>query len=82
MSSIASIHGFSLHGGVVIPDYDREALERLCRYGARPALAHDRLAWTTEGRVSYKLKRPWPDGRTLSSLSLSSGPSRPAPRPR
>ena len=48
----------------MIPDYDREALERLCRYGARPAFAHDRLAWTTDGRVSYKLKRPWPDGRT------------------
>jgi hypothetical protein len=56
--------GFSLHAGVVVPDYDREALERLCRYGARPAFAHDRLAWTTDGRISYQLKRPWPDGRT------------------
>ena len=28
--------GFSLHAGVVVPDYDREALERLCRLcGAR-----------------------------------------------
>ena len=33
--------------GVVIADYDRDALERLCRYGARPAFAQDRLAWTT-----------------------------------
>jgi hypothetical protein len=56
--------GFSLHAGVVVPDYDREALERLCRYGARPAFAHDRLAWTSDGRISYQLKRPWPDGRT------------------
>jgi hypothetical protein len=56
--------GFSLHAGVVVPDYDREALERLCRYGARPAFAHDRLAWTADGRISYQLKRPWPDGRT------------------
>jgi hypothetical protein len=31
--------GFSLHAGVVVPDYGREALERLCRYGARPAFA-------------------------------------------
>jgi hypothetical protein len=38
--------------------------ERLCRYGARPAFAHDRLAWTADGRISYQLKRPWPDGRT------------------
>ncbi len=56
--------GFSLHAGVVIADHDREALERLCRYGARPAFAQDRLAWTDDGRVSYRLKRPWPDGRT------------------
>jgi hypothetical protein len=27
--------GFSLHAGVVVPDHDREGLERLCRYGAR-----------------------------------------------
>ncbi len=27
--------GFSLHAGVVIADHDRDALERLCRYGAR-----------------------------------------------
>jgi hypothetical protein len=56
--------GCSLHAGVVIADHDRDALERLCRYGARPAFALDRLAWTPDGRISYKLKRPWPDGRT------------------
>ena len=56
--------GFSLHAGVVIADHDRDALERLCRYGARPAFAQDRLAWTDDGRIAYKLKRPWPDGRT------------------
>jgi hypothetical protein len=56
--------GFSLHAGVVIAEHDRDALERLCRYGARPAFALERLAWTDGGRVSYKLKRPWPDGRT------------------
>jgi hypothetical protein len=56
--------GFSLHAGVVVPDYDRDALERLCRCGARPAFTQDRLAWTSDGRISYRLKRPWPDGRT------------------
>ena len=56
--------GYSLHAGVVIADHDRDALERLCRYGARPAFALERLAWTRDGRVSYRLKRPWPDGRT------------------
>ncbi len=48
----------------MIADHDRDALERLCRYGARPAFAQDQLAWTADGRISYKLKRPWPDGRT------------------
>jgi hypothetical protein len=56
--------GFSLHAGVVIADHDREALERLCRYGTRPAFAHDRLAWTADRQIAYRLKRPWPDGRT------------------
>ena len=53
-----------LHAGVVIADHDREALERLCRYDARPAFAQERLAWTDDGRIAYRLKRPWPDGRT------------------
>ena len=54
----------ALHAGVVIAEHDRAALERLCRYGARPAFAHERLAWTEDGRIAYRLKRPWPDGRT------------------
>lgn len=48
----------------MIAEHDRAALERLCRYGARPAFAHERLAWTAEGQIAYRLKRPWPDGRT------------------
>ena len=56
--------GFTLHAGVVIAAHDRDALERLCRYGARPAFAHDRLAWTADGKIAYQLKRAWPDGRT------------------
>lgn len=35
--------GFSLHAGVVIAEHDRDALERLCRYGALPAFALERL---------------------------------------
>jgi hypothetical protein len=60
----AWFEGYSLHAGVVIAEHDRAALERLCRYGARPAFAHERLAWTAEGQIAYRLKRPWPDGRT------------------
>jgi hypothetical protein len=43
-------------------------LERLWRYGARPAFAHERLSWTPTGHISYRLKRPWPDGRTHLEL--------------
>ena len=60
----ACCEGFSLHAAVVIADHDREALERLCRYGTRPAFAQERPAWTTDGQIAYRLKRPWPDGRT------------------
>ena len=48
----------------MIADHDRTALERLGRYGARPAFALERLAWTDDGRIAYRLKRQWPDGRT------------------
>jgi hypothetical protein len=41
-----------LHAAVVIADHDRDALERLCRYGARPAFAQDRLAWTDDDRIT------------------------------
>jgi hypothetical protein len=36
----------------------------MCRYGTRPAFAQERLAWTADGQIAYRLKRPWPDGRT------------------
>ncbi len=49
--------------------HDRAGLERLCRYGGRPAFAGERLALTAGGQVSYRLKKPWPDGRTHLELS-------------
>jgi len=35
----------------------------------RPAFSGDRLAVTAGGQVSYRLKKPWPDGRTHLELS-------------
>ena len=58
----AFILGYSLHANVCIHRNDREGLERLCRYGLRPAFALDRLAWTDD--IEYTFKRPAPDGRT------------------
>jgi hypothetical protein len=64
-----SFDGFSLHAAVQIGERDRAGLERLCRYGARPAFAGERLTLTAGGQVSYRLKKPWPDGRTHLVLS-------------
>ena len=43
---------------------DREGLERLCRYVARPAIATERLSELPDGRIAYDLRHPWSDGRT------------------
>jgi hypothetical protein len=47
-----------LHTGAVVAARDRTALERLGRCGARAAFAQERLAWTADGRIASKLKRP------------------------
>ena len=60
----ASIGGFSLHADVAVDARDRAGLERLLRYGGRPPFAHTRLALTPEGKVSYRLRRPWYTGQT------------------
>ncbi len=60
----ATLAGFSLHADVAVPAKDRARLERLCRYAARPALATDRLSRLPDGRLSYRLKRPWRNGAT------------------
>jgi putative transposase len=46
---------------VVVCEWD---VERLCRYGARGALALERLKRAEDGRIAYRMKRPLPDGTT------------------
>ncbi|MDH5640369.1 MAG: transposase [Nitrospira sp.] len=60
----AFIAGYSLHANVRIHKNDREGLERLCRYGLRPAFALERLSWTPSGQIEYQFKRPAPSGAT------------------
>ena len=58
-------HGeMSLHADVAVPANDRKRLERLCRYAARPPLAHDRLAARPDGSLTLRLKSRWRDGTT------------------
>ena len=43
---------------------DRNRLEKLCRYVARPPLSNELLIERPDGRMEYRLKRPWRDGTT------------------
>jgi hypothetical protein len=60
----AEIEGFSLHAGAWVSARDREKLETLCRYAARPAVAESRLVELADGRIGYALKKRWRDGTT------------------
>jgi len=60
----ASVGGVSVHSNVSVPARDRRRLERLCRYGARPPIATERLSRLEDGRLLYRLKHRWRDGTT------------------
>jgi hypothetical protein len=58
------LEGFSLHANTHLHAHDRLGLERLCRYGARGALALERMSRAEDGRIAWRMKRPLPDGTT------------------
>ena len=58
------VAGFSLHAGVATKAHERDQLERLCRYVARPAVSTQRLSLTRNGQIRYELKTPYNDGTT------------------
>jgi len=58
------VAGFSLHAGVAARADERNKLERLCRYIARPAVSEKRLSLSANGNVRYQLKTPYRDGTT------------------
>ena len=61
---IAQLSGFSLHASTCRRTRDRDALERLCRYIARPAVSNERLSVNDRGQIVYRLKHPFGDGTT------------------
>jgi hypothetical protein len=63
-AKLANEGGFSLHAGVAARADQRDKLERLCRYIARPAVSEKRLSLTANGQVRYQLKTPYRDGTT------------------
>ena len=64
---------------------DRKALEQLCRYITRPALANERVQTNAAGQVVLKLKTAWRDGTThlvMSPLEFMQRLAALVPRPR
>ena len=81
----ADSNGFSPHAAVRCGADDRQALEQLCRYITRPALANERVQTNAAGRVVLKLKTPWRDGTThlvMSPLEFMQRLAALVPRPR
>ena len=62
--TLAKAAGFSLHAGVSAKAHQRDKVERLCRYIARPAVSAHRLERLPDGTLSYELKTPYKNGTT------------------
>jgi len=67
----AKVAGFSLHAARVVGAADRDGLERLCRYGLRAPFSQERLSLRGDGRVIYRLRRPWPNAAGATCLVLT-----------
>ena len=61
-SRCGSLGGFSLHANTEVKGSERERLEKLCRYIARPPIAEMRLKEVAGGKILYKFKKEWSDG--------------------
>lgn len=60
--------GFSLNASVRVEAFDRDGLERLLRYCARPPFASENLRWNREN-LEYRLPKVYQDG--MPSIQLS-----------
>jgi hypothetical protein len=61
------LEGFDLHAGRAVSAQhaaDRQRLEALLRYCARPPISDERLRFDADGNVVLQLKTPWHDGST------------------
>jgi hypothetical protein len=67
--ALADFGGVNIHAEVAIDGRDRQRLEHVLRYMARPPLALDRLALRDDGRVVYRFKKAWRDGTNAVVLS-------------
>ena len=64
---VAVVMGFNVHAGAAIDGRDRQRVERVCRYLARPPIATERLTEVDDG-LRYELKKAWRDGTRFVTL--------------
>src|SRR5690606_15010281 len=70
---VAQASGFSLHAGIAAKASQRDELEHLARYVARPPVATERLSLTEGEFVRCALKTPyreWNDARHIRARGL------------
>ena len=67
--ALAEYGGVNIHAEVAVHGRDRQRLEHVLRYMARPPLALDRLALGDDGRITYRFKKTWRDGTSAVVLS-------------
>ena len=67
----AEVAGFNVHANVHIGAKDRDGLEHLCRYLARPPIANDHLQELPDGRLALRFKQAWRDDYASHCTSLS-----------
>ena len=58
----ASLGGFSIHANTWVEADEKDRLEKLCRYVARPPIAEMRLYESSDGNIVYRFKKEWSDG--------------------
>jgi hypothetical protein len=58
----ASLGGFSIHANTAVGPFEKDRLEKLCRYVARPPIAEMRLSEARDGGIVYRFKKSWSDG--------------------
>ncbi|MCP3882034.1 MAG: hypothetical protein GY701_27125, partial [Sulfitobacter sp.] len=64
------VAGYSLHAARAVATGDRAGLERLCRYGLRAPFAQSRMSLLPDGRVHYRLAKPWPTPAGVTELIM------------
>jgi hypothetical protein len=60
----ADVAGFNVHANTCAHANERDRLEILVRYLARPPIADDRLSELPDGRLALQFKQAWRDGTT------------------